>query len=691
MLEFLRKYQRFFFGLVTVVITASLFFFGTGAGGEEILERKDRVIGHAIDGSPIGLLEVEKIARFLDLDRSQGNVLNDGVLLKDFLETGLADLLVKAYFDPLKEGVAARLERVRRYKPYSHPMAAQLSAKEIWKRFLPSLHRELETLQAEKEATPETFTRLFHLYREQNRLPPESLRRMLQFHQQQLSWLHPDPRLNTDDFSLFGFHTATDWFGRDFLHLAAQFILNGAAAASEKGYQVTSAEAKGDLLNQFQEGKPGFNFHQYLRMLGFQEKDAVDVWQKILLFRRYFHDVGQSVFVDQLALRHLSEFADETAVIQKYEWPSALQVKNLLELIELQIYLKAVAKDSKNSLSLPKELLNATEVAGNRPELVQTVYRVQGAEISKSEIGLRASMKEVWNWQLDAENWKTLRKEFSALPTGKTREERFQGLKSLSPAEKVKVDLFARKALVDLNRDWIEDAIQSAQTGEKLYFFSAAEKENALATWFEVGSGGTFADSEKILKAIQVEKIIQNEILTFEKAKPYLLEDARRFLKEKYPNANPEMPLQEALSLLSLKEHFLLKESRNALEALRNDPNDSSWVKSEGNNAVYEQFKLEKKEIEIQRSSGLDNWMKPQAFIMLPNEWSPIHLADNGEISFFYLAEKKSAATPILEQIAGDQQILAADAQRYLATRLLESVTKKNALVIPIQNEGEVE
>ena len=34
--------------------------------------------------------------------------------------------------------------------------------------------------------------------------------------------------------------------------------------------------------------------------------------------------------------------------------------------------------------------------------------------------------------------------------------------------------------------------------------------------------------------------------------------------------------------------------------------------------------------------------MKEQAFMMLPDLWSPIHVADDGQIVFFYYQEKKA-------------------------------------------------
>ena len=81
--------------------------------------------------------------------------------------------------------------------------------------------------------------------------------------------------------------------------------------------------------------------------------------------------------------------------------------------------------------------------------------------------------------------------------------------------------------------------------------------------------------------------------------------------------------------------------------------------------------------------------MKEQAFMMLPEVWSPIHVDEHGEIVFFYLKERKTHADPILDQIVLAKQTLGADAKIYAAEKLLKKVKKKNAMVIPLEEEVE--
>ena len=79
--------------------------------------------------------------------------------------------------------------------------------------------------------------------------------------------------------------------------------------------------------------------------------------------------------------------------------------------------------------------------------------------------------------------------------------------------------------------------------------------------------------------------------------------------------------------------------------------------------------------------------MKEQAFVLVPNDWSPIHVPNDGQIVFFYLQEKKESEAPILDQISFGKETLAADAQRFLAEKLLAKIQKKQSIVIPVKKE----
>ena len=669
MLEFFRKYQRYFFLVITVVVIASFTFFGTYSTFAGSDEPEDRVVGQTIDGSDMMLSEVQKLSRFIATDREdsiQGrglppNFCNDGVIRYDFLECRLAHLLVAEYFDVLKGDFASRLDKAKRFRPYAHPEAPFLSAKTVWQHFLPQLNAEIAALAAETEVTPAVFSRLAKLYQFQTKLQPETLRRILTYQHRQYPWLTVDQRLSSDDMAIFGFHSASDWFGRDFVDLVAEFILNGAAAAEEKGYRVSLEEAKGHLIHSFQESmnkladanlRPELNFNQHLRELGFDERSAAAVWQKVLLFRRYFHDVGEAAFVDSLPYKDFASYAKESAVVQKYQWP--LQVTNAQDLAELQFYIKAVSANTKEAL--PTAFLPVSEVAKKFPALVQTTYRAQVAEVSKKQVALRATVKQVWEWETDDKNWAKVRKEFS-LADAATRDERFKVLEKLDPKLRAQVDGFARDRLLDENPLWIEEALAAAPANERIWAVAGNEDPTLKADGMVFRVENMVKESEAhILPFRQVRDALSKLVGSVE----------GEYAKEKNPFA---------------------KVSKEALAALQKNPTDPKWVQS-GTDPLIDQFKLERKEQAILRTAQ-ENWMKEQAFLMMPGVWSPIQVADDGQIVFFYLQERKTDPAPILEQISFGKETLSADAKAFVAEKLLKTVKMKNAIVIPVQKEIE--
>lgn len=666
MLEILRKYQKILFFVVTVMVIFSFIFFGTYntfARGSE--ERSDVAIGKLINGSSMMRSEVQKLSRFIATDRQdlmQGrglppNFCNDGLIRHDFLKTGLAQLLVSEYFEPLKSDLESRLDKAKRYRPYAHPEAPFLSAKTVWDHFLPQLNVEIAALQAESEANFTVYSRLERLYQYQNKLHPEMLRQILMYQSKQYSWLNPDPRLSYDDMSLFGFHSAADWFGRNFVDLIAEFVLNAAAVAEEKGYTVSLQEAKGDLIHIFQEtvdkmkeakADPNMSFHSHLQMIGFDEGAASEVWRKVLLFRRYFEDVGDAAFIDKLPYKDFAGYAKESAVIESYRFP--ITIHSSQDLAEFQFYVKAIGKEIKEGL--PTAILPLQEVEKKVPDLVQKTVKAKVAEIAKKQVALRATLKEVWEWEIT--NWGLLVKEFS-LPQKETKEEKFAILNASEKRDQI--DAWAREKIVDANPIWIEEALAVAPLAEK--------------SWTVQGSKEPVLKKEGFFYRIEELEIVKEKhILTFNEAKEVLSTLVAKVEGELDSEKNP-----------------LTKFSKEALSSLKNNPKDPRWVQS-GVDPLIDQFKLEKRTETIARTSKED-WMKEQAFLMLPELWSPIHVEGNGEVVFFYLQEKKSQPAPILDQLNLGKEMLAADAKLYVTEKLLKVLKQKNAIVIPAQKEDE--
>jgi hypothetical protein len=756
MLDFFRRYQKIFFIVIATVVISSFVFFGTsGVIDNHTQARTDRVIGKAIDGSDLKLLEISSLARFIGTDQDDmfnvyrnapPNLLNDGVIRQDILKAGVADVLVQGNIDVLQSELEQRWQRIKTYQAYEHPETPLLSAKAVWQRFNPGVNAHWSFLQSESAFTASSFSHLAELYLLQDQLPSEWLRRILMMQEQQYHWLHADPRLREGDFSLFGFHSVTDWFGKNFVDLTAEFIHNAAITAEEKGYKVTLKEAKADLQRNFGEAlrkieaakiEAKLNYKDQLRVLGLTETEAATLWRKVLLFRRYFADLGNSVFLDKLAHTEFSAVAGEKAVVDVYQWPSILKFHTAYNLYAFETYLKKVAAgDRKESLALPLTFKSIEEVEKGAPELVATRYRAKVFAIDKREIALKAPLKDVWAFETEESVWSRLKAQFPGLQNApaKTAEERFAALEKILPNERPKIDSFARQLLLEKHPEWITAALDAAQGEVKELSLSGGKielpyvddpaklgtlfTEILLAPETALAELHQFASKNAFFRFENIEKVSDAQIKTFAEAMQdrSLVKMVDRALEAEFPKVRSSLPADKADKPFSevkeeIADHLLAhlkKQIQSATEAmegsivarrmgfvaakalsdLQQNPDDPRWIGSEDENPLSAQFKMQRTEKEISRTAKED-WMSKESFMLIPNQWSPVHVADDGSVVFMYLKARQGGKEPILEPLVAGRQVLSTDIQRVLAEKILTTMHQKHAVVIPLQPEGE--
>lgn len=594
MLEFFRKYQWYFFLVITVAVVISFSFFGTYSTLSSNNNWREQTAFKAIDGQSITRLELDEMAVFLATDNEDKllyggvwgpNFLNDGVILKDFLETGLAYELVRSYQNELNEDLQKRLDKEKRYKLYTHPQAPFLSVVNVWNYLQPNMATYLSQLQSAQNATdPEAFKTRVQLFLTEKKVPAYMLNRMLRYQENQYSWITPDPNLDHMDLSLFGYHTLEDWFGPRFTRLVSQFIINSAILAEEKGYKVTKAEAISDLIRQadisYQQNKqnpqigvatPQEYFNEQLRRLNMDQARAVKVWRQVLLFRRYFQDVGHAALVDPLMYQNFHQVADESVSLDRYRLPAALHINDYANLQKLEFYLEATTKRSnKDPLAIPTTFLTAKEVRKKYPELVQKRYLLEIAQVDKKNLQSRISLKDTWKWEMEESNWAALKKQFPELGVKKaeTRDERFAAIDSLSSVTRSKVDAFARAAIIDKHPEWVEEALKEAQSQVKviglrldgnqapLVGLEVAEKRQELIELLDQVAVGDEAEADARLQAFTpnqqnyyrirvLERELEPEILTFSEARADgTLDQVRdRVLEEYYLAKREDEPL----------------------------------------------------------------------------------------------------------------------------------------------------
>lgn len=516
MLDFFRKYQRYFFLVITVVIIISFSFFGTYStlGSNQW---REQVAFKAVNGHEVTRMYVDDMALFLATDSEDKmiyggawgpNFLNDGVIRKDFLETGLAEELALAYPQDLLSDIERRLAKEKKYTLYTHSQAPFLSVTSVWSYFAPQMNANFETLRtAQNGLDPAAFKSRVQLYLGEKKIPASMLRYVLRYQEKQNSWLQPDEKLDQTDLSLFGYHTVEDWFGSHFTRLVSQFIINAAILAEAQGYDVSKAEVLSDLVRNTQVSyqqnlsnpnlgvtSPEEYLNEQLRRLNMDQGRAVKIWRQVLLFRRYFHDAGATALVDRIANQNLNQFANESITLDIYQLPGDLKLANREDLQKFEAYLQAVAKTNKSDpLALPQQFLAVADVEKTYPELVQKHYELDVAQANQKTLQARIGVREMWNWEVEDSNWALLVKQFPVLGTkeAKNREERFEALDSLDAAARSSLNAFAKQEIVKAHPEWVEQALSAAKPekmrvglrtqGGKMPFSGLNKKEDRQA------------------------------------------------------------------------------------------------------------------------------------------------------------------------------------------------------------------
>lgn len=407
------------------------------------------------------------------------NFLNDGVIRKDFLETGLGTELALAYASDLQPDIDKRLAKEKKYTLYTHPKAPFLGVANVWNYFAPQMNQQFEALKAATDGMePHAFNTRVQLYLGEGQIPAPLLKNLLRYQEKQSQWITPDEKLQTTDLSLFGYHTLEDWFGPHFVRLVSEFIINASILAESQGYQVSKAEVLTDLIRSTQASyqqslnnpnlgvtSPEEYFNEQLRRLNMDQAKAIKIWGQVLLFRRYFHDAAGNALVDNLISQGLHNFASENVTVDLYRVPASLKLANFDDLQKFEDYLQAVAKTSSDPLALPQQYLAVAEVEKTYPELVQKHYELEVSQTNQKALQTKIALKELWNWEMEDANWKLLTKQFPTLAVkeAKTREERFEALEGLDPTTRTLVNHFAKKEIVKNHPEWVDEALGSAK------------------------------------------------------------------------------------------------------------------------------------------------------------------------------------------------------------------------------------
>ncbi|MDF2550072.1 MAG: hypothetical protein K0S07_1139 [Chlamydiales bacterium] len=502
MLDLFRKYQKILFIIISLMVIVSFSFFGT-YGSIESNKAHNEVAFTAVDGQKIRQSELDDLVKFIATDLEDrrinpvGNFFNDGVIVNDFLKTGLFNAIIEPYLSQLAVDLEPKRAREKKSVLYVHPQAPFISQENVWNYFAPTLKKNLEAYQ--KETGPvslETLSQRADLYLEQKRFPASSLKQVLRYQERQYEWIKPDPELERADFSLFHYHNLEDWFGPSFTSLMGQAIINFAKMAEMRGYTVSTEEALSELwLNaekSFQEmqASPYFQVaslddyvsHQ-LQALNLDLNRASLIWRQVLLCRRLLGDTSSALLLDTLPYEQFFKTAKAKVNMEQFSLPESLKIQDFRSLGHLEAYLRAVAPPAEDLLMLPEKLYAPEKVALTHPYLVGKHYQVDVKEVTKKELGQKISLKDTWDWQIQEENWSSIVADFPelGLKDGSTKDSRLALIDSLDNAARLKLDQKARLSLVEQHPEWIEEALKGKKEESFTLCFKKEESKLPLS------------------------------------------------------------------------------------------------------------------------------------------------------------------------------------------------------------------
>jgi GcvH upstream region-like protein len=496
MLELLRRYQKFLFIVITVVIVISFSFFGTYSAFSA-KEVKDTVAFKAVDGSKVYNSELNDLMRlimnsqqdfFSGSEASKGNSFNDGVIQKNICETGIVEVLAAPFLKQMSRELQARHEKEARFTPYAHPGAPFISAEQVWSYFAPDIKQNFDQLKLNSNpASMDAFSARVKLFLAEQRFPASYLKQLLKFQEREHSWLQPDEELPYRDLSLFGYHNVQDWFGKDFVELISKYIINCAKIAEQKGYKVTKDEVLQSLIDNvetsFKENRrnPYFNYPSFeayfqaeLQKIGMDQARLINAWKDVVLFRKLFDENKDAILVSDLPYkdfyRHMNEYVD----VEVYKLPEEFALKNTQDLQKLEIYLSALRspKDAKKGVQSfpPQHILSAQEVQKVFPELVEKRYRLRFASTNKDALETKIGVKNTWEWQVQAKNFEKLQKKFPelAVKQAKTEDERLNLLDAVDPKTRSLIDSYSRSQIIEEHPEWLTKAFDDAQMKDEV-------------------------------------------------------------------------------------------------------------------------------------------------------------------------------------------------------------------------------
>lgn len=680
--------------------------------------KKETLLGHGIDGSPIYVREIEQMVHFCKTDRFDQpsmkngviNFLNDGVIRKDIIENGLAILLLENDFERIKPELENKIGQFQRFSTYVHSETSSISLENLYAKFSPELLENLEKFRKNTEINPRIFSQLVSIYQQQQKLQPELIRQFL-LYEEKISKVKPDPHLINKDLQLFHAYSLEDWFGKKFVELVCQFIHHCALEAKHRGYSIPLNEVRKELHQkswdaiQCLSGKQEVSaeeftsyYYRMIHLLGMQEEEVLLIWQKVMLFRRLLQDILQGVVFEGSGLYDYFSYAKEKVSLTKYELPKSLVCKNIWDILQLQLYITKTSP-FENTLYLPTKSLPIVEIKNKIPELIEYAYEISIVEKSFQDLFQSISLQEMWKWQMN--NWNILQDTFLEIRScvSDIPADRLHHLDGLDHASRTQIDEFTKKQILKADPSRIKEILSNTVCENRIITLSFFGNSTVLKGFTDNKELIAFLE-EHAKNKVPVHKIdfdqgifyeIENVnkkgelIISFARAKEegilnHLLSKELQSFYRSHPNFKNKENFQEIKELVGLKKYQTLFEQLEEWITANIDSTTKGpelytkyrlypWLLEqrkilEDNHQIcavspyQEQWKLEKSIALVNRSDAKRQKIPEELFNYSINTWSPIYSFNEEKVGFLQINNRISPKKEEFTSFIGDNQSL---------------------------------
>lgn len=453
MLHVFRRYQKFIFIVVTLVVIMTFVFFGTYQAflpTHQETESEDVTAYVTPQGRMVGSRELAMLARLLSREGVGSDLIPANLCSRQWVSRYfLTPDLAAQWIDSKAPDLAEKWQREKMYQPYQHPERADLSVGTFWSFLAPELPQKLKELQT-ASSVEETIAARVALYHLQERAPPRFVSQLLRYRVQEAGF-EMDPRLARGDIALFGYTDLMDWFGEaSFLRLA-RIVIRGAEEA--KVYPFSYEEAKEELLSrmgmlaeQLQNQKGiAVNretlFQAFLRQEDYTETTFVNLYRDVRRFEESIEDLSDSIALEALPFEQIYGEAQQWVTVEVTRMPPSLRFRDLEEAAAFEAYVAALT--SSQSGQIPQEPNPTDWVLG-------TWYQGYVGQMCTDDLLHRVTLRQLWDWEEShTDEW------VAQFPQLKGRT-----LDVCSPEERADVDQMARRAIVQEHPEWMEEALK---------------------------------------------------------------------------------------------------------------------------------------------------------------------------------------------------------------------------------------